>query len=1122
MSTTLTFLVVDQVGSTDQIQRLGDAPAAQIRTVLLDITGSAVASWGGSIYHYTGDGLMASFENASDALSAGATMQRRAEEFTKGSDEGKEIVLRVGVHSGQPVITEEGHFIGIACHIAARLCSVASSGSIVSSSLTRSLADPSGELPLESIGHRTLKGIPEPHELFELSWRTIQLQGVPFEGAVAPAPPPVGGRTQSQAIELAEVPPSPLIDRLMPRIGTFVGRDTEIERLRLAWADASGGQRRTVFIGGDAGLGKSSLAARFGAAEAASDGLVLAGRCDEYASTPFAPFIEALGYLVQHAPVSLLTEHASRYGDILNVIVPQLGTRLGVEFAPSTVDELARERLFAAVADLLKRVAETRPIYLLIDDLHWATEATARMLRHLVRESELRNVLLVATYRPSHLEGDGVGALTRDMWREPGVDRIELSVLTSQEVDDLAVAMLSESTADRLDMSDLAERIRRETGGTPFFVREVLRHLRERDGTMSTLSPGEALPLPDSVVDVIYRRVDHLGDQARPILDLAAVIGAAFDLRVLAAVADTSEDDVADVLDAAEAAQLIVETQSADGEAYRFAHDLIRSALYESFGAARRRRIHNRVAGALNEVLGLTSRSAPDVLRHLAVADRAERLDLAMTAANLAAETAASRLAYEDAVAHQQTALALAKRWDPSNDEVLAEREAALGEALNLAGQVKVAGEHFWTAAELARERGRLDILGVAAIGYGGELPTMPPNDQRAIGLLQEVLAQEKGSTALRSRAAARLAEWRHVETRLDERQAWCAEAESIARTLEDADVLGRVLVSQARALHGPHAAARNLEVGMEIRRIADATGSDVLRFHAASIILTSMFSLSDIEGCAAEADIVRDLGFRLRHVEYARSAIMWDSVQACARGDWFLADKKMVEMSELFSKSQHLHAGLIQSAMLLPRLFMQGEAELIYDACSRLDAHFIQAICTGYAAEAGRTDNALAHFETFGPLSKLAEDGGYHFWHACMSVTVAASWMDDRDIASEMYDIVAPFADQDATMGTVAFLGVGRHHLASLAATLGNLDEADDLFAAAAEQHEEMGMAPWAALSRIERARVLERRGGSSNQQEATDLAATAIEVADEFGLGAVHRRAAAMKTQPVTAAGS
>lgn len=1106
MARTLTFLVVDQVGSTDQIQRLGDVRAAEIRRALFDFSSTAVAQWNGSIYHYTGDGLMAAFAGAHDAVHAAVVIQRAAVRFSADQPAGEEIVLRAGIHSGEPVITEDGQYVGIAVHLAARLCTASAEGRIVVSQVTRALCDSRGSLRFVSLGVTRLKGISDPTELHDLAWEDVDVPAPPRPDARPPSAAVLvrGGGTPSPST----IPPSPAADHLAGRATSFVGRLGERERIRRAWDAVLTGRFAAVLVSGEAGLGKTTLAAAAGAECVENTaGLFLVGRCDEYATVPYKPFVDVIGHLVAHAPLGLLAEHAARYGNILTMLTPELGVRLGLDQTDPSGEDLGRDRLFSAVVDLLQRVSATRPVYLLIDDAHWAAAPSARLVHRMVRSAELPGVLLVLTCRADELDA-AIGDVIRDLRREPVVEQIELSGLSAGEIDEIMTRNMP-IDADRLTVAALAERLHQETGGSPFFVHEVLRHVVH--GGIAI----DPFPIPPTVVDVVDHRIDRLGGRLRELLTLASVIGPEFDLALLAAVSGIEEDDVADDIDRAVAAKLLAEVHGAAGERFAFAHALVRSALLGELGPARRRRTHSRIASVILEASGLRNSTAPDVLRHLVEADRPAGLDAALRAADLAAGVAAAQLAYEHAAAHRRTALELLDRWGDADDDRRAGVALALGVALNLAGRIEDAADVLWSVAQLARGRSP-ELFAGAALAYGGELPTAPPNDQRAIRLLTELVEFETEPTAVRARALARLAEWRHTDTPLAERAVWCDEAERIGRRLEDPELLGRILNSRTRALHGPVNAEANRTTGLEVHDLAERTDSDTLRFHAASLTMTAHFSLGDWDACRAEAQRVRHLGERLRQFEFRRISVMWDAVDASARGGWSAVAASVERLRELSVGVDHLHGGLIDQAMSLPETWLEGHVELLHDVLLTMDICNIDALRAGYAAEAGRFEAAQEHLAAFGEVHRLARDEGYYFWVSCACLANAARWLASPELAAEVRAVIDPHADQSATMGSVAFLGTARHHLGVVDSVLGDLDAARANLDAAVAIHERHGLRPWAALSRIELAGV----HAAAGRTEAAEMAATAaLAVADELGLGSVRRRAA-MLAQAIPAA--
>ena len=216
---------------------------------------------------------------------------------------------------------------------------------------------------------------------------------------------------------------------------------------------------------------------------------------------------------------------------------------------------------------------------------------------------------MIATYRDSDLGKDHpLTAVLADLRRVEGVQRIALHGLGADEVAQIMTAVAGhELEADGIE---LAGQIAAETDGNPFFVGRSCAACSSPARSSSTRTAGagasiapRAIALPESVREVIERRVERLGEEALEVLTLAAVIGRAFDLELLGALLDIDESALLDHLEAAVAASLLAESAERVGQ-FRFAHALINQTLYEGLGATRRARMHQRVAEALEELYG--------------------------------------------------------------------------------------------------------------------------------------------------------------------------------------------------------------------------------------------------------------------------------------------------------------------------------------------------------------------------------------------------------------------------------------------------------------------------------------------------------------------------------------
>ncbi|HET8628543.1 MAG TPA: AAA family ATPase [Thermomicrobiales bacterium] len=356
----------------------------------------------------------------------------------------------------------------------------------------------------------------------------------------------------------------------------LVGRDRERAALRDCLAAALAGRGRLVLLGGEAGIGKTALAAAFGREAAAGGALVLAGHCYDLTETPpYGPWVEALAGLPADP------EHpASLAGD-----------EAGSE------DQGA---LFARVRDRLAAAARRRPLALLLEDLHWADPGSLDLLRYLARGAADLPLLLVATYREDEVtRRHPLFPLLPLLVREAGALRLDLRRLAPVDARALAAARyrLAGADEDRL-VAYLAD----HAAGNPLYIGELLRTLEE-EGLLRPRAGAWALGdlalarVPPLLRQVIEARLLRLGEGAHELLSVAAVIGQEVPLALWAAVGGVAEDALLDVVEAAVEARLLV--TPADGADVAFAHALIREALYEGLLPPRRRVWHRRVAEAL-------------------------------------------------------------------------------------------------------------------------------------------------------------------------------------------------------------------------------------------------------------------------------------------------------------------------------------------------------------------------------------------------------------------------------------------------------------------------------------------------------------------------------------------
>ena len=405
----------------------------------------------------------------------------------------------------------------------------------------------------------------------------------------------------------------------------LAGRDAEIRVLREAWARAAAGEPSLVVITGEAGIGKTALAAQL-EAEAGQDGAtVLRTRCYEAEQSLFLqPFVDAVTPAVSRMTGAALRDLLGEHAPALAELLPDAAAVLGPPPSWRGSPEMERRRSFEAVTAFLSGLVRRTPVLLVVDDLQYAGKSTVEFTHYLSRHLSGGRLLVVVTVRAEDREQAGAVLA-------PVATRVELGPLGPA-----AVAQLAREAGQE----GLAETILRRTRGHTLFVVEVVR----------ALAAGEA-GVPESLLSAVQARVRRTGAAAESLLRAAAVLGAAFDPLVLAELLGLAPAAVLDLCDQALQARLLI----VSGRDYEFANDLIREVMYASTPEPARLAHHRRAADLLT--------SQPEVLaRHASAAGDWPRAGRAWA---LAAEDAMRRYATSDAIALSAQVLC----WPPNAAE---------------------------------------------------------------------------------------------------------------------------------------------------------------------------------------------------------------------------------------------------------------------------------------------------------------------------------------------------------------------------------------------------------------------------------------------------------------------
>jgi hypothetical protein len=439
-------------------------------------------------------------------------------------------------------------------------------------------------------------------------------------------------------------------------------------------------------------------------------------------------------------------------------------------------------------------------------------------MRHLIRSERSLGALVLATYRDTELDmHDPLAQLLADLQRDASVE-----TLTIGGLDQSGTASLLEAAAGpapEANGAELAQLLHAETGGNPFFIRELLAHLVEsgaidRVGERRTGLSVSAIEVPEELQHVIHQRVARLSEPARRALSVGAVAGPTFSVAIVGRVLN-GESTLLDALDEAAAAGLLTEAGHGD---YAFAHELVRQTIYTGLSSPRRTRLHRQLGEALEALVDVDTHLEA-LAHHFAEAAQDGQAGKAAAYALAAGRSAIKRGGYEEAEAHYKRgleALALAEQPD---DKQRRELLLALGKTRYepLPGLAELP---FWTWRRLPRV-GKVAVALVPVVALAVALALRPgierAKEERARSEKQQ-FEQARAARIERLRAEQR--------PRFGRGAAAGADLEARKRLLED-------LVATARRDARTRAAAGELD-GPILRvqcepfpRTVDGTGAD-------------------------------------------------------------------------------------------------------------------------------------------------------------------------------------------------------------------------------------------------------------------------------------------------------
>jgi tetratricopeptide (TPR) repeat protein len=545
---------------------------------------------------------------------------------------------------------------------------------------------------------------------------------------------------------------------------------------------------------------------------------------------------------------------------------------------------------------------------------------------------------------------------------------------------------------------------------------------------------------------VVAERLGRLSDGCQGVLEVAAVLGRDFQLRVVQPTTGLDPARLLELVEEAEAARVVAAVPDGLGR-WRFAHALVREVLYEGLPAARRIRLHGRVGEALEAVYVADPGPHLAELAHHFVAAAPGSQEMAGRAVRLA--SAAGRhalevLAWEEAADLFERALAaleLAERPDPQQRCQLL---LALGEARMAAGDVAAARVAYQQAGEVASRIGAAELLARAALGLGVEF-TSGIVDPAKVGLLEEVMAARSGiadpvevglleealvalgdtDSRLRARVLARLARALLSTPQLDRRLQLSQEAVAVARRLGDPATLAAVLYDRHLAIWGadqPALAGERLAMATEVIDLAERTGDWAMALRGRGLRRTDLLEVGDLVDFDADLEAAERTAEQLRQLHHRWQLPLAHATRAMLAGRFAEAEELAAQGLAMGRRAGDKGVGLRYAAVIATLRLLEGRfgetVELFQRLSTRVPALPVyRAALAGALIEAGRADEAQAEVERLaaGDLAALPRDLGWSWTLAGMAFI--CHHLGDPTRAATVRELLEPYGDRNSVI---------------------------------------------------------------------------------------------------------
>jgi class 3 adenylate cyclase/tetratricopeptide (TPR) repeat protein len=587
----VTVMFCDMQGFTSLAELLGIEEAYAIIDQIYEILIHKVHDYEGTVNEMTGDGIMALFgapvalEDAPQrairsSLAIHREMAKFSDHFKREKKEAPPVKMRIGIHTGPVVVGTVGNdlrvefkAVGDTVNLASRMEGLAVAGTTYITEDTFKLTE--GLFRFEAVGEKQIKGKKEPVKVYR---------------AIAPST----SRTRFDVSAERGLTP-------------FVGRERELELLIDGFERAKRGRGQAFSIVSEAGIGKSRLLYEFRKAVASADMMFLEGRCLSYSrGVAYHPVIDSLksNFDIRQGDGDLEIREKVKKGLLIIGLdeassLPYLLELLSVK--DSGIDktplspEAIKDRILEALKQIVLRGSEVRPLVIAYEDLHWVDKSSEDVLKYILESIPGASVLIIFTYRPEFVHTWGGKSYH---------SQVTLNRLSNRE----SLAMVTHILGTEEIDSDLEDLILDKAEGIPFFIEEFIRSLKElkiiekSDSRYCLAKDIQDLKLPSTIQDVIMARVDSLPDGAKEVLQTGGAIEREFSYELIKQVTGLSEKELMSNLSALKDSELLYERGIYPQSIYIFKHALTREVVYDSILSKRKKKLHEEIGNAIEEL----------------------------------------------------------------------------------------------------------------------------------------------------------------------------------------------------------------------------------------------------------------------------------------------------------------------------------------------------------------------------------------------------------------------------------------------------------------------------------------------------------------------------------------